>query len=193
MHSPLLWQDRKKSGPFLPHSHYESHLDRRDEGGFISAFAVAIPYLASIFGGGALTLADVTGDGKLDITTTTDIFAHSTHSRSVFTVLHGNGDGAFGAPITSAESDSLPSLIDIAIADFSGGGKLDVAQGLCCAARPTSNPYVLTRPNSAFSIAGFANLNYFKSGIPRRIEVDAPGAPSLAAQTAMNYERRYSS
>lgn len=95
-------------------------------------FAAAVPYLPNTFGGSALAVVDVNGDGKPDIVTTTESYTNNTYGNSLLTVLPGNGDGSFGTAITTAQADDLPFLTDIAVADFNGDGKLDVAQGECC-------------------------------------------------------------
>lgn len=72
------------------------------------------------------TVADVNGDGKLDALGTDQ----STGAVLVLTLL-GNGDGTFKAPINAATVSSFvePGLTDatIAVADFNGDGKPDLA------------------------------------------------------------------
>ena len=67
---------------------------------------------------GALTLGDVNGDGRLDI-----LVANKTPSNTVG-VLLGNGDGTFQPAVATA---ALPSVGQIAVADFNRDGKLDLA------------------------------------------------------------------
>src|SRR5262249_8643696 len=62
---------------------------------------------------GAVGIADFNGDGKLDILQ----FAGNV------TVMLGNGNGTFQAPIASASADSADQL---AIGDLNGDGKLDI-------------------------------------------------------------------
>jgi hypothetical protein len=68
-----------------------------------------------------LKVADLHGNGKPDILVlqTVDFFV------SVVTVLPGNGDGTFQAPTTL--NTAPDSLIDLAVGDFSGNGKLGFA------------------------------------------------------------------
>jgi len=66
----------------------------------------------------SIAVADVTGDGHLDIV------GHTIADGWQLAVLPGNGDGTFGAPIASGSSD--PTQPDTLVADFTGDGKLDV-------------------------------------------------------------------
>ena len=69
----------------------------------------------------AIAAADLNGDGKLDLV------VPSGGSSATISVLLGNGDGTFGTPITYT-SDLLSSYsTSIAVADFNGDGKLDLA------------------------------------------------------------------
>ncbi len=70
----------------------------------------------------ALAVADVNGDGKLDL------LLDNAADRG-FGVLLGNGDGTFQVPHTMPISFSGDSSAQIAVADFNGDGKLDVAIG----------------------------------------------------------------
>ncbi|MBX9626525.1 MAG: FG-GAP-like repeat-containing protein, partial [Gemmataceae bacterium] len=64
-------------------------------------------------------VADLTGDGRLDIIAGADM------SRAV-AILPGNGDGTFRAPVVVAIG-SPREVQGIAVADFDGDGRLDVA------------------------------------------------------------------
>jgi hypothetical protein len=67
----------------------------------------------------ALALADVNGDGNLDVIT-----ANSASGVGSVSVLLGNGNGTFGAAINSAAGRD-PSAV--AVGDFDGDGKPDLA------------------------------------------------------------------
>ncbi len=64
----------------------------------------------------AVTLADLTGDGKLDIIT-------SSLASNDVTVLMGNGDGTFGAPI---DLPAGPDQYAVGVADFNRDGRPDI-------------------------------------------------------------------
>ncbi|HEY6766988.1 MAG TPA: FG-GAP-like repeat-containing protein [Candidatus Sulfotelmatobacter sp.] len=70
----------------------------------------------TISGASFYTLADFNGDGKPDILAV---------GGSTIYVLLNNGDGTFGAPVSTAISTSAPGVI--AIGDFNGDGKADVS------------------------------------------------------------------
>ena len=82
----------------------------------------------------ALAVADLNGDGKLDLAVTsacgTDANCHGDGSVGV---LLGNGDGTFQAAVNYGTGGQAPSLGSLAIADVSGDGKPDllVANGNC--------------------------------------------------------------
>jgi hypothetical protein len=70
-----------------------------------------------------LAVGNFNGDGKPDLLITQ--FAGFDAGVSLVTVLPGNGDGTFGAPITQNLNLELVGLV---VGDFSGTGKLDFAQ-----------------------------------------------------------------
>jgi hypothetical protein len=65
----------------------------------------------------ALAIADFNGDGKLDL-------ASANTGNNTVTVLLGNGDGTFKAPISTAVSCNP---VWVAAGDFNGDGKMDLA------------------------------------------------------------------
>jgi hypothetical protein len=80
-------------------------------------FAAAVKYNA---GGNAatLTVGDFNGDGKLDLATANGGFGNNSVS-----ILLGNGDGSFGAPLAYA-ADQNP--VAVAAGDFNKDGKQDL-------------------------------------------------------------------
>jgi hypothetical protein len=65
----------------------------------------------------ALTMADVNGDGKLDVVI-------SNQFPNTVSVLDGNGDGTFEAPTALSAG---PESFSVAVADFNGDGHADLA------------------------------------------------------------------
>ena len=87
-------------------------------------FQPAVGYAA---GGGAnsAAVADFNGDGKPDLAVANPNFT-GTATTSTVTVLLGNGDGGFHEPPGYPPQD----VGALALADFNGDGKLDVAVGV---------------------------------------------------------------
>ena len=69
----------------------------------------------------ALAAADLNSDGKLDLV------VPSGGTSGTISVLLGNGDGTFGNPIVYSSDQLSIYSTSVAVADFSGDGKLDLA------------------------------------------------------------------
>jgi hypothetical protein len=85
--------------------------------------AVAYPTTARSY---TIMLGDFTGSGNLDIAATEGYNSSGTFDCNCVEVLPGNGDGTFGAPITTTLPYGLTAYV-IAAGDFNDDGKLDVA------------------------------------------------------------------
>ena len=79
--------------------------------GFTNPLSITLPSPVDV------ALGDFDGDGKLDV-------AASNIDRGMVSLLHGNGDGSFGAPV---DIPMGPEPVSLAVADFDGDGLADVA------------------------------------------------------------------
>ncbi|MHB8644369.1 MAG: FG-GAP repeat domain-containing protein, partial [Thermomicrobiales bacterium] len=70
----------------------------------------------------AVTIGDVTGDGKPDL-----VVADAGNNAVI--VLPGNGDGTFGAPVSYSLGTTTVTPAGVAVADLNGDGKLDIVTG----------------------------------------------------------------
>src|ERR1039458_9620033 len=67
--------------------------------------------------------ADLNGDGKADIVVTNECNSSNDCSQGVLSVLLGNGDGTFQAPVTYPTNNDSESVV---LADVNGDGKIDI-------------------------------------------------------------------
>jgi len=87
-------------------------------------FQPAVTYPTGANGSLAIAAGDFNHDGNLDLAVAAN--GCVTCSSGSIVVLLGNGDGTFQAPITTISYDSIDTL---AVGDFNGDGKLDLAVG----------------------------------------------------------------
>ena len=128
----------------------------RGDGTFIRGQGVSVPI--TYCGGCAINVADVNGDGKLDL-----VLGGGGSSTATVVALLGNGDGTFGAPIVStftpANSSSYPSTgRKMAIGDINGDGAADLA----IPDPGNTEIYILTGNNAgSFTYSGEIFNGYF--------------------------------
>ena len=91
----------------------------KGDGTFTTGATVAIP--SNTWSMGEMAVGDFNGDGKLDI-------AVITYNNPRVNILLGNGDGTFSLAASSISSPYITSENPlIAVGDFNGDGKLDIA------------------------------------------------------------------
>jgi hypothetical protein len=77
----------------------------------------------------SVAVGDMNGDGKPDLVVANECTSNSNCTNGAVSVLLGNGDGTFQTALATSTPE-LPSAIQsLALADFNGDGKLDVASG----------------------------------------------------------------
>jgi len=109
--------------------------------------SVDYPLLPSGFGAlyapnqNAVTVADVSGDGKPDVVVAIN---NGSGGKSVITVLLNNGDGSFGSP-TVYNSGGLFGTTGVIVADVNGDGRPDLIDVNLCST-PTGKPNGTSNP-----------------------------------------------
>jgi hypothetical protein len=90
-------------------------------------FQAAVSYSTGAIYTDAVILGDMNGDGTLDLV----VASQYTNSalNGVVGVLLGKGDGSFQAAINTSTPTPLAGVKQLALADFNGDGKLDLAVG----------------------------------------------------------------
>jgi len=121
----------------------------------------------------AVTVADMNGDGKLDLIA----FGSDPSTKADFiTISLGNGDGTFQKAITTTTTGYYYSLI---VADFNGDGRLDVAGGQYDGAIDIYLGKGDGTLQAPVSFAAAAYPAYLISG-----DFNADGAPDIAASNS---------
>jgi uncharacterized protein (DUF2141 family) len=92
-------------------------------------FLPAVPYTTSGYNPYSVAVADVNGDGKLDLIVANEEQNKNNPEGSV-SVLLGNGDGTFQAPVNYDSGGQ--SAFSVSLADVNGDGKLDLVVANGC-------------------------------------------------------------
>ena len=77
----------------------------------------------------SVAVGDVNGDGKPDLVVANKCVSNNNCANGVVSVLLGNGDGTFQTAVSSVTPPTSCCIQSLALADFDGDGKLDVASG----------------------------------------------------------------
>ena len=92
-------------------------------------FQLPVTYAAGGYETVAVAVADVNGDGKLDLVTANFCYVKCTQDGAVG-VLFGNGDGTFQSATTYVLT---AAALDVAVGDLNGDGKPDIVVSRACA------------------------------------------------------------
>jgi len=135
--SRINLQSRVSTRPLTPGekvlaSAQKAHTSRPKLAGYlISSTEIFKSPITSLSGGQntlAAAAADLNGDGKLDVVTANQC-APTNCSNGIVTVLLGNGDGTYQAPVSYATGEETKA---VAIADVNGDGRPDILAVNAC-------------------------------------------------------------
>jgi uncharacterized membrane protein len=101
---------------------------RSPAGGKVN-FRKAVPYVTSGYSPYSVAIADVNGDGKLDLVVANEQQSKSNQEGSI-SVMLGNGDGTFQAAVNYDSGGQ--SAYSIVVGDVNGDGKLDLVVANGC-------------------------------------------------------------
>jgi len=154
------------------------------DGTFQAAQSIATAGLYSL----SVAVGDFNGDGKLDLAVA-DYCVDNTCQHGALAILLGNGDGTF-QPAVVYPSAGRYSL-SLAIGDFNGDGKLDVATGDQCLTNSCSNSNVsifLGNGDGTFQTAVGYPIGYGLFGFQSLVVSDfnGDGSQDLAASSYYN-------
>jgi len=91
-------------------------------------FQAAVPYSSGGFGNVSIAIADVNGDGLLDLVVANQLGCQGCDGGGV-SVLLGNGDGTFQSPVVQSSGETP---LSVAVADIDGNGTPDIVVADLC-------------------------------------------------------------
>jgi len=144
-------------------------------------FQTAVSYNAGGIGTNAVALADVNGDGKLDLVVASNCASNNNCNNGVVSVLLGNGDGTFQSAVTYNSSGE--DTISIAIADVNGDSKPDLIVANNCANNNCNNGSVnvfLGNGDGTFQPAVAYNSGGQSANFVAVGDLNGDGKPDLA-------------
>ena len=100
-------------------------------------FQAPISYNPGGSGSFSMAMADVNGDGKLDLLVANTCLSNSNCNNGTVGVLFGNGDGTFLPPVAYGTGGS--ETFGVALADINGDGKLDLLVANGCSDNTCNN------------------------------------------------------
>ncbi|MGB8986721.1 MAG: FG-GAP-like repeat-containing protein, partial [Candidatus Sulfotelmatobacter sp.] len=100
-------------------------------------FQAPISYNPGGSGSFSMAMADVNGDGKLDLLVANTCLTNSNCNNGTVGVLFGNGDGTFQPPVAYGSGGS--ETFSVALADINGDGKPDLLVANACSDNTCSN------------------------------------------------------
>jgi hypothetical protein len=124
----------------------------------------------------SVAIGDVNGDGKPDVVVANQCVSSSNCTNGSVNVLLGNGDGTFQTALSTSTPFPLDFPAPLALADFNGDTKLDVASG---------SGDVLLLGNGDGTFQSPLTLGAFGAGIAAA-DVNLDGKPDLAVTNGSN-------
>jgi Bacterial Ig-like domain (group 3)/FG-GAP-like repeat len=145
----------------------------------VSSFTAPAVYNSGGDGGLSVAVADLNGDGKLDLVVANQVRCNSCSGGSV-SVLLGNGDGTLQAAVSYSSGGYSPA--SVAVADVNGDGKVDlvVANQLACNSCASGSVSVLLgNGDGTFQAAVSYGSGGFSADSVAVADVNGDGKPDL--------------
>jgi uncharacterized protein (UPF0548 family) len=92
-------------------------------------FQTAVSYGSGGASAFSVAVGDMNGDGKPDLVVANECASNTNCTNGAVSVLLGNGDGTFQTALATSTPELPSATQSLALADFNGDGKLDVASG----------------------------------------------------------------